>query len=79
MSIICLDDFADDCPDKILVLDTETTGLVGGPEFPGDKKHDLVVDIGICEACLSTGKVREIYSSVVGYDVDEWSEDMVHS
>lgn len=79
MSIICLDDFADDGPDKILVLDTETTGLVGGPEFPGDKKHDLVVDIGICEACLSTGKVREIYSSVVGYDVDEWSEDMVHS
>lgn len=79
MSIISLDDFSDDGPDRVLVLDTETTGLVGGPEYPGDTKHDLVVDIGICEACFSAGTVEDVYSSVVGYDVDAWTDDMQHS
>jgi len=53
--------------DEIFVLDTETTGLDGGPK-------DLVVDIGICAVCLKEGKVREVYSSVVGYDVTDWEE-----
>ncbi len=77
--MITLDDFADDFPDRILVLDTETTGLSGGPEFRGDTKHDAVVDIGICEACLSSGTVRDVYSSIVGYETDSWPDEMLHS
>ncbi len=70
MVLMNLDDFGR--PDRLLVLDTETTGLIGGP-------HDLVVDIGICEAVLSTGEVNEVYSSVVGYDTTEWSDEMCRS
>ena len=44
----------------IYVVDTETTGLNGGPE-------DLVVDVGIVAADLGTGKVSNYFSSVVGY------------
>lgn len=45
---------------EIYVLDTETTGLSGGP-------GDLVVDIGIVAADTETGEVEEVFSSVVGY------------
>jgi len=54
-------------PKEIIVVDTETTGLNGGP-------RDLVVDIGICSVDLNKGAVREVYSSVVGYDITEWEE-----
>ena len=54
-------------PNEIYVVDTETTGLDGGPK-------DLVVDIGICSVDLEKGTVKEIYSSVVGYDVTDWEE-----
>lgn len=47
----------------IYVLDTETTGLSGGPEH-------LVVDIGIVAANPETGKVTEVFSTVVGYPED---------
>lgn len=67
MTTFNLDDFSR--PDHILVLDTETTGLTGGP-------HDLVVDVGICEAVLSADTVTDVYSSIVGYDVTEWSDEM---
>jgi len=60
-----LDDFI--FPDEIYVVDTETTGLDGAP-------HDVVVDIGICVAEFSTGKVRDVYSSVVGYDITDWDD-----
>lgn len=53
--------------DEILVLDTETTGLKGAPE-------DVVVDIGICSVNIRAGKVRDVYSSVVGYDISEWND-----
>ncbi|MDR2846461.1 MAG: 3'-5' exonuclease [Candidatus Methanoplasma sp.] len=61
-----LEDY-DETPDEIFVLDTETTGLDGGPK-------DVVVDIGICAVDLSKGKVRDVYASVVGYDITEWNE-----
>ena len=54
-------------PDEIYVLDTETTGLDGAPK-------DLVLDIGICRVNLREGTVEDCYSSVLGYDVDEWDE-----
>ncbi len=54
-------------PDEIYVLDTETTGLKGAPK-------DLVVDVGICKVSLSKGTVEDVYSSVLGYDVDEWDD-----
>lgn len=54
-------------PKEIYVIDTETTGLDGGPK-------DLVVDIGICSVDISAGIVNDVYSSVVGYDVTEWDE-----
>ena len=60
-----LDDFL--IPDEIYVIDTETTGLDGAP-------MDVVVDIGICLANFSTGEVRDVYSSVVGYNVTEWDD-----
>jgi DNA polymerase-3 subunit epsilon len=53
--------------DEIYVVDTETTGLSGGP-------MDLVVDIGICSVDLKMGLVKVVYSSVVGYDVTEWGD-----
>jgi DNA polymerase-3 subunit epsilon len=53
--------------EEIFVIDTETTGLDGGP-------RDLVVDIGICYVDLGEGTVRDVYSSVVGYDVTDWGE-----
>ncbi|MDR1404757.1 MAG: 3'-5' exonuclease [Candidatus Methanoplasma sp.] len=56
-------------PSEIYVLDTETTGLDGGPQ-------DLVVDIGICLADLKKGNVRDVYSSVVGYNIAEWDGRM---
>jgi len=90
--------------DKVLVLDTETTGLKGArfdrdphidPLFGGrrpsdgdDSRYDnlnwnnygdLVVDIGICEASLSSGTVKDVYSAIVGYDTTKWTEDMIHS
>ena len=54
-------------PDEIFVLDTETTGLEGAPK-------DLVVDVGITKVCLRKGTVEDVYSSVLGYDVDEWDD-----
>lgn len=62
--IASLDDLP---PDEIYVLDTETTGLEGAPK-------DVVVDIGICRVSLRHGTVEDIYSSVLGYDVDEWDD-----
>lgn len=53
--------------DEILVLDTETTGLYGAPK-------DVVVDVGITKVSLRKGSVTDIYSSVLGYDVDEWDD-----
>lgn len=64
MAGFTLDDFYSD---EILVLDTETTGLKGAPD-------DVVVDIGITKVSLSKGTVKELYSSIVGYDVDEWND-----
>lgn len=58
--------------DKIFVLDTETTGLFGGPA-------DFVVDVGVCEYDVKTGKIEDIYSSLVGYDVDSWSDNLRQS
>lgn len=58
----------DDLPlDEIYVLDTETTGLEGAPK-------DLVVDIGITKVSLRSGIVEDVYSSVLGYDVDQWDD-----
>lgn len=54
-------------PDEIYVLDTETTGLEGAPK-------DLVVDVGICKVSLRKGTVEDVYSSVLGYDVDMWDD-----
>ncbi|MCL2148104.1 MAG: 3'-5' exonuclease [Methanomassiliicoccaceae archaeon] len=54
-------------PEEIYVVDTETTGLDGGP-------RDVVVDIGVCAVDLSRGTVRDAYSSVVGHDVTEWGD-----
>jgi len=54
-------------PDEIYVLDTETTGLFGAPK-------DVVVDIGITKVSLRHGTVEDVYSSVLGYDVDEWDD-----
>ncbi len=54
-------------PDEIYVLDTETTGLEGAP-------RDLVVDVGICRVSLRRGTVEDVYSSVLGYDVDGWDD-----
>ncbi len=54
-------------PVGIYVLDTETTGLSGAPK-------DLVVDVGICRVDLKAGTVEDVYSSVLGYDTDEWED-----
>jgi DNA polymerase-3 subunit epsilon len=54
-------------PEEIFVIDTETTGLDGGP-------RDLVVDVGVCSANIYNGTVKDIYSSIVGYDVTEWDD-----
>ncbi len=54
-------------PDVIYVLDTETTGLEGAPK-------DLVLDVGICKVSLRRGTVEDCYSSVLGYDVEEWDD-----
>ena len=62
MAFMTLDDIP---PDEIYVLDTETTGLYGAPK-------DLVVDVGITRVSLRKGTVEDAYSSVLGYDVDEW-------
>ena len=52
----------------VFVLDTETTGLCGYP-------RDRVVDIAICKVNFDTAKIEEVYSSVVGHDVDKWDID----
>lgn len=44
----------------MLIIDTETTGLKGGPQ-------DLVVEIGICSLDESTGKIEPVYSEIVRY------------
>lgn len=79
MNCVTLDDFqtADRYTpevnlEPILVLDTETTGLNGGP-------RDAVVDIGISEVDLNAGTVKDVYSSIVGYDITGWSDSMCHS
>ena len=59
-----LDDFFDQ---SIYVIDTETTGLDGYP-------RDVVVDIAICKADLRKGTVENVYSSIVGYDVEKWDD-----
>lgn len=62
-----LDDFFG-VPDEMYVIDTETTGLDGGPK-------DVVVDIGICSVNIKEGTVKDVYSSVVGYDITEWEDN----
>ena len=58
----------DDFPlEDIYVIDTETTGLEGAPK-------DYVVDVGITKVSLSKGTVEDVYSSVLGYDVDQWDD-----
>lgn len=58
----------DETPDNVVyVLDTETTGLLGAPE-------DVVVDIGICLVDLNHETVKDVYSAVVGHDVDSWND-----
>ena len=37
---------------------------------------DAVVDVGICEVSLSRHTVREVYSSLVGYDTSTWTDEM---
>ncbi len=64
MDFMTLDDIP---PDEIYVIDTETTGLFGAPK-------DLVVDIGITNVSLRKGTVKDVYSSVLGYEVDEWDD-----
>lgn len=64
MPYFTLDDIP---PEEIYVIDTETTGLEGAPK-------DVVVDIGICKVNLRKGKVEDVYSSVLGYDVYEWDD-----
>jgi len=64
-----LDDFLDQ---TVYVLDTETTGLNGYP-------NDLVVDIAICKVDPRKGKVENAYSSVVGYNTDNWTEETKNS
>ena len=65
-----LDDFLPSS--EIYVLDTETTGLKGAPV-------DLVVDVGITKVDLEKGTVEHVYDSVLGYDVDEWDDYLVHA
>ncbi len=48
----------------ILMLDTETTGLNGGP-------YDLVVDIAISEVDFEKMTVTPLYSAIVQYPDDE--------
>ncbi|MDR3283444.1 MAG: hypothetical protein LBS92_07565 [Candidatus Methanoplasma sp.] len=57
----------DDFSDEIFVLDTETTGLDGGP-------CDVVVDVGVCAVDLFAETARDVYSSIVGYDVSKWDD-----
>ena len=64
MALITLDDIP---LDEIYVLDTETTGLYGAPK-------DVVVDVGITKVSLRKGTVSDVYSSVLGYDTDEWDD-----
>ncbi len=59
-------------PNEIYVLDTETTGLDGAP-------RDLVLDVGICKVNLMRGTVEDCYSSVLGYDVDDWDDRLRNS
>lgn len=40
------------------------------------KYGDLVVDIGICEVSLSNRTVKPVYSSIVGYDTESWTDKM---
>jgi len=53
--------------DLVYVLDTETTGLNGYP-------YDVIVDIAICEVDLDDHTVKEVYSSIVGHDISEWTD-----
>lgn len=89
-----LDLYMDEKPDRIVLLDTETTGLDGAlydkdPGFRAAEPHDgtpkldaldwnrygdVVLDIGMCEISLSEGTVKDLYSSIVGYDTDLWNE-----
>lgn len=64
-----LEDF---CRTEVYVLDTETTGLDGAPK-------DKVVDIAICRVELGSGKVEEVYSSVVGHDISGWDDSLRHA
>ena len=50
---------------EIYVIDTETTGL---------ERSDLVVEVGICKVNTADCSVKDVYSSVVGYDVSKWDK-----
>ncbi|MDR1404097.1 MAG: 3'-5' exonuclease [Candidatus Methanoplasma sp.] len=52
---------------EIYLIDTETTGLRGYP-------CDHVVDVGICSVNPESGKIDDVYSSIVGHDVSLWDD-----
>jgi len=55
---------------RVLVVDTETTGL------NGCRSGDLVLDVAVVRADTHTGEVEPVYSQVVGYDVSSWNARM---
>lgn len=52
---------------EIFLIDTETTGLEGYP-------FDYVVDVGIVRVDFDSKEVSDVFSSIVGHDVRNWSE-----
>lgn len=56
----------DESGNTVYVIDTETTGLKFAPE-------DVVVDIGICAVNFRRGTVADVYSEIVGHDVENWN------
>lgn len=52
---------------EIYMIDTETTGLEGYPT-------DLVVEIGICKIDLVNETVEDVFTAVVGYETEHWSD-----
>lgn len=57
---------------EIIMIDTETTGLFGYPD-------DVVVEIALSRVDLDKGTVKPAYTSIVGHEVDDWSQSMKHA
>ena len=60
-------DAGESVSDDVYVLAIKTTG-------DEDPSKDIVVDIGIADADLGKGTVAKVFSSTLGYEVDEWDE-----